>query len=97
MPMREWVKRGFSYLKTVLDEPLAALPKASMARFCALLFAVVGSIIGLVGAWIALHGGGNVNQVEVIKALAILATCFVASGAVALLTRSKITADNSDA
>jgi hypothetical protein len=63
-----------------------------MTRLCALVFTLVGAVIGLVGALIAATASfaNRLDGVaDVVKSLAILATAFVASGAVALLTRTR--------
>jgi L-cysteine desulfidase len=64
----------------------------SMTRLCALVFALTGATCGVTGALVAVlafHAGKYDGVADLIKALAVLATVFVASGAVALLSRSK--------
>lgn len=67
----------------------------SMSRLCAFIFAIVGSVIGIAGACVAVaavHDAAHHDLAavaELVKALALLATGFVLNGSVALFTRSK--------
>jgi hypothetical protein len=65
----------------------------SMTRLCALLFALVGCVLGVAGATIAVVAvaktGKTDGVADLVKSLGVFATLFIVNGCGALLLRTK--------